>query len=146
MSIIDTAKKLLQKAIELNDDELIKMANALLEDEVDAIVKNVSLPEPEPRVEVSDTRVDPSQFTVEKRSFKKKSQAVNEVSRGDNLFVDDGTEHTDIDTPDFVPTQRRGAARSVMQTCEECGKKFKVPKVHTREFFVCDTCLNNRVR
>ena len=29
MSIIDTAKKLLQKAIELNDDELIKMANAL---------------------------------------------------------------------------------------------------------------------
>ena len=38
MSIIDTAKKLLQKAIELNDDDLIRMANALLEDEVDATI------------------------------------------------------------------------------------------------------------
>jgi|TARA_R100001463_G_scaffold37658_5_gene80907 hypothetical protein len=146
MSIIDTAKKLLQKAIELNDDDLIRMANALLEDEVDAIVKDVSLPEPEPQVEVSDTRIDTSQFTVEKRASKKKSQAVNEVSRGENLFVDDGTEHSDIETPDFIPTQRRGASRDVTQTCEECGKKFKVPKVHSREFFVCDTCLNNRIR
>ena len=42
MSIIDTAKKLLQKAIDLNDDELIKIANALLEDELDATVKDVS--------------------------------------------------------------------------------------------------------
>tara|TARA_B100002019_G_scaffold280720_1_gene283960 strand:- start:690 stop:1136 length:447 start_codon:yes stop_codon:yes gene_type:complete len=148
MSIIDTAKKLLQKAIDLNDDELIKIANSLLEDELDAIVKDVSLPEPEPQVEVSDTRVDPSQFTVEKRASrnKKKYQAVNEISRGENLFTDDGTEHADISTPDFVPTQRRGAARTITQTCEECGKKFKVPKVHSREFFVCDNCLNNRIR
>ena len=144
MSILDTAKKLLEKGIRLDDEELISMANALLEQHKDE-VQEASEPEyTEPPV--SDTRVDTSQFEIKPSPYKKNSQAVNQIARGENLFVDDGTEHTDITTPDFVPTQRRNAARISKQMCKECGKSFDVSEVHRREFFVCDDCLRNRVR
>ena len=144
MSIVDTAKKLLEKGIRLDDEELISMANALLEQHKDEIQETSEPEHVEPPVPA--TRVDASQFEVKPRPYKKKSQAVNQVARGENLFVDDGTEHTDITTPDFVPTQRRNAVRMSKQVCEECGKSFNVSEVHRREFFVCDDCLRNRVR
>ena len=131
MSIIETAKELLKKGIALGDEELIQMANSLLVED-----KTVAQPD----------RVDVDEFAIEPKERKEAPTAVNQVQRGENLFVDDGTEHADIETPAVVPTQRRKAPTKIEQQCEECGKVAKVSDVHKRDYYICDPCLTDRRR
>ena len=131
MSIIETAKKLLKKGIALDDEELIQMANSLL-----AADETVAQPD----------RVDTDEFAVEPQESRELPTAVNEIQRGDNLFVDDRTEHSDIETPSVVPSQRRKSTPKIEQKCEECGKLETVSSVHKRDYFICDSCLSSRRR
>jgi len=131
MSIIETAKKLLKKGIALNDEELIQMANSLL-----AADGTVAQPD----------RVDVNEFAVEPQENRELPTAVNEIQRGDNLFVDDRTEHADIETPSVIPAQRRKSTPKIEQKCQECGELETVSNIHRRDYFICDSCLSNRRR
>ena len=59
MSIIDTAKELLRKGIALNDEDLINMANSLLE--VD--VETETPAQPEPKQVVKKEEITPQRVT-----------------------------------------------------------------------------------
>lgn len=131
MSIIETAKELLKKGIALDDEELIQMANALLAQD-----ETVAQPD----------RVDVDEFAIEPKERRESPTAVNQIQRGENLFTDDGIEHSDIETPTVVPTQRRKAVTKIEQQCEECGKVAKVSDVHKRDYYICDPCLTDRRR
>jgi len=131
MSIIETAKELLKKGIALNDEELIQMANALLTQDETVVQPN---------------RVDVDEFAIEPKERGESPTAVNQIQRGENLFTDDGTEHSDIETPAVVPTQRRKAVTKIEQKCKECGKVAKVSDVHKRDYYICDPCLTDRRR
>lgn len=132
MSITETAKELLKKGIALGDEELIQMANSLLAED-----KTVAQ---------QPDRVDVNEFAVEPQERRDAPTAVNQVQRGDNLFVDDRTEHSDIETPTVVPTQRRKAAAKIEQKCKECDKVTEVVDVHKRDYYICDSCLSDRRR
>jgi len=152
MSIIDTAKELLQKGITLNDKELIEMANQLLDSaaappltaasRTEASTSRPNPGSPDDGVEVSDflskAKKDVSPF--------RKGVPVNEVTDRVNSFVDTGEEHKDISTPEITPTQRRDAPRKYEQVCQECSSSITVLEVHKREHFVCDGCLSKRKR
>ena len=131
MSIIETAKELLKKGIALDDEELIQMANSLLAED-----ETVTQPD----------RVDVDEFAIEPQERRELPTAVNQIQRGENLFIDDGSEHSDIETPTVVPTQRRKAVTKIEQQCEECGKVAKVSDVHKRDYYICDPCLTDRRR
>jgi hypothetical protein len=146
MSIIQTAKDLLRKGIALNDEELIQMANSLLTEQGDSETPIQPAKEEVVARDSSVERASADDFVVKREQSAQKRVPVNQVSSRENTFVDDGTEHTDIETPDFVPTERRPAPKKVKQFCETCSKTFEVPEVHRREWFVCDKCLENRRR
>jgi len=146
MSIIDTAKDLLKKGMALNDPELIKMANELLAD--------IETPPEEPKEE--DPQKDSlvirnednfiSSITDDKNIRSTNATPVNQGKR-QNLFVDDKIDAMDVITPDYTPTVRdRKKAKKVEQKCEECRKTTIVPEAHSRDFFVCDSCLIKRRR
>ena len=147
MSIIDTAKELLKKGIALNDEDLINMANSLLE--VDVETQAPAQPEEKQVVKKEKTppqRVAADDFAVNRESRGNSRTPVNDVGVRENQFVDDRTEHMDIETPEFVPTERRNPPRKVKQSCQSCSKVVEVPDVHRREWFVCDSCLSDRRR
>lgn len=147
MSIIDTAKELLRKGIALNDEDLINMANSLLE--VDVETQAPAQPEEKQVVKKEKTppqRVKADEFTVKRESRASSRVAVNDISRRENKFIDNRTEHMDIETPNFTPTERRNASRLVSQKCQECNESFNVHESHRREWFVCDSCLSGRRR
>lgn len=147
MSIIDTAKELLKKGIALNDEDLINMANSLLEVQVETEtpaqpdVKQVVKKE-----EASPQRVTADEFVVNRESRSNSRTPVNDIGQRENKFFDDRTEHMDIETPSITPTERRKAPKKVNQTCQSCSKTFEVAEAHRREWFVCDSCLSNRRR
>lgn len=147
MSIIDTAKELLRKGIALNDEDLINMANSLLE--VDIQTQTPAQPEPKQVVkkeEITPQRVTADEFAMERKPTSNSRTPVSDVKVRENKFVDDGTEHTDIETPDFVPTERRNPSKLFPQKCQECNETFNVHESHRREWFVCDACLAGRRR
>jgi hypothetical protein len=146
MSILDTAKELLRKGIALNDSELIEMANSLIEADTAAetavqsdITQVVEQPAPPERVATDD-------FSMAGRQVKEGPTPINKVDRGENLFTDDKSEHMDIETPSFTPSQRRDKPRKTEQKCVDCNKTVEVADIHRRDFFVCDDCLSNKRR
>ena len=146
MSIIETAKDLLRKGIALNDEDLIKMANSLLTEQEDSETPDQPVKEEVVMRDSSVERASADDFVVKREQPAQKRVPVNQVGSRENTFVDDGTEHTDIETPDFVPTERRKAPRKVKQTCETCGETKEVSEVHRRDWYVCDRCLENKRR
>jgi hypothetical protein len=60
----------------------------------------------------------------------------------ENQFVDDGSEHRDIDTPatELTPRQR-DTFKMASQQCSKCNKTFEVHPVHRREHYLCDRCI-----
>lgn len=146
MSIIQTAKDLLRKGIALNDEELIQMANSLLTEQGDSETPVQPVKEEVVTRDSSVERASADDFVVKREQPAQKRVPVNQVGSRENSFVDDGTEHTDIETPDFTPTERRQAPKKVKQYCEACSKTFEVPEVHRREWFMCDKCLENKRR
>jgi len=146
MSVIDTAKELLKKGMALNDSELIKMANELL--------ASIETPPEKPKEENpqkdslvirnEDDFISP--ITDDKNVRTVNATPVNQGKR-QNLFIDDKIDAMDVITPDYTPTLRdRKKAKRVEQKCEECRKISIVPEAHSRDFFVCDSCLVKRRR
>ena len=146
MSVIDTAKELLKKGMALNDSELIKMANELL--------ASIETPPEKPKEENpqkdslvirnEDNFISP--ITDDKNVRTVNATPVNQGKR-QNLFIDDKIDAMDVITPDYTPTLRdRKKAKRVEQKCEECRKISIVPEAHSRDFFVCDSCLVKRRR
>ena len=146
MSIIETAKDLLRKGIALNDEELIQMANSLLAGQENSETPDQPVTEEVVMRDSSVERASADDFVVKREQPAQKRVPVNQVGSRENSFVDDGTEHTDMKTPDFVPTERRKAPRKVKQTCETCGETKEVSEVHRRDWYVCDRCLENKRR
>ena len=61
---------------------------------------------------------------------------------GKNQFVDDGTEDTDITTPEVKPTPRRPPVELVEVACHICGEKEEVnPKYKSGQFHRCGKCV-----
>jgi len=150
--LIDIAKQLLKKGIALEDDELIEIANNILDsvatppsraaDQQEASATHTPSAGSTVGAEASDFLVN-----VKKEGNKMiKGVPVNEVDGRTNTFVDDQTEHTDIETPRFKPTQRREPATMHTQTCQECTLEYGVLDAHKRDYFVCDKCLGNKRR
>ena len=77
----------------------------------------------------------------------KKAVPVNEVKGRVNQFHDDGSDATDIATPDFEPTSRRREPfKSIDQKCQQCGQMGSINPTHKREYYVCDKCIRSKMR
>ena len=139
MSKIDEAKKLLKKAIEINDAELISIANKLLEEEP-------SSPDVATRLvnRNDDSFLSP---IMNEDKPNTKTVPVNEVGKRVNQFHDDGSDAKDINTPDFEPTARqREPFQQVELKCQQCGQMTSINPTHRREYYVCDKCIRSKMR
>jgi hypothetical protein len=165
---LENAKKLLRKAIELRDEELVDMANqALLDIYGQQNSENINIKSAEPK----SPKYDPvdehgAPKTTEDVFSKNKSKTeengdfifqmrdkndtnlnnnglpVSEVKNRFNSFADDGTEAKDVKTPEVELTERRRPAfKMVKQVCGKCSETFTVHPTHKRDFFVCDKCI-----
>ena len=64
------------------------------------------------------------------------------IEAGKNKFIDDGTDSSDIETPEVVRTERRPPVKMVEVTCHKCGKKEEINAIYkTGEFHRCDKCV-----
>jgi len=127
--IKDKIKKLLKKAKDAGDHDMIELAMELLD----------------------EIPVDPPEFPEENKKFaeftmksENKLSKPLEVKKRVNKFVDDGTEFTDDHnkTPVVQLTERRRHPfKKVEQTCNRCNKSVEVHPQHARDFYVCDKCL-----
>lgn len=163
MSIIDTAKELLKKGIALNDEELINMANSLLSAEFSFDDNEKATPPTRPssnevdsleKIDVAKTPVrrTPSEITEQfivqgdNAVERKRSVPVTSMERK-NTFIDDLTEHKDVETPAAATTERkRPPVEKVKQTCSSCDKIFEVLPVHARDLYVCDNCVSEKTK
>ncbi len=155
MSIAETAKELLQKGIELGDEELINMANNLLkstqeqsstkeeaakqiqDDIAKKSVENIPEDSREDCV-VSIKRGEQSSNSGKKRARTEKI----DITKRSNSFNDDGSEHADVTTPSFQPSPRkRKAFNNIDVVCTRCSKKLTVHPIHKRENFICNSCI-----
>jgi len=139
VSKIDEAKKLLKRAIEINDAELISIANKLLEEEP-------SSPDVATRLvnRNDDSFLSP---IMNEDKPNNKTVPVNEVGKRVNQFHDDGSDAKDINTPDFEPTARqREPFQQVELKCQQCGQMTSINPTHRREYYVCDKCIRSKMR
>lgn len=134
----DKIKKLIMKAKESGDVDLLELAMELLDE----------IPVPENNV-IAGPSTDRSQLPSKFSEF-----SMNNINNGRqpvstppgriNKFVDDGTEHRDDinKTPDITRTERtRPKFSKVVQICSKCSAEVEVNPVFKRDFFVCDKCL-----
>ena len=139
MSKIDEAKKLLKRAIEINDAELISIANKLLEEEP-------SSPDVATRLvnRNDDSFLSP---IMNEDKPNNKTVPVNEGGKRVNQFHEDGSDAKDINTPDFEPTARqREPFQQVELKCQQCGQMTSINPTHRREYYVCDKCIRSKMR
>ena len=132
MSKIEQAKKLLKRAIELDDPELIKLANSILSED-----------QPKPS-SVKSTGEDFISTITASDTDTPKGVPVNEVKNRVNQFVDDGTEDIEVTTPSVDPVPRRKPVATIQQQCRSCGETITTSPTHQRDFYTCDKCLRNR--
>ncbi len=161
---VEIAKELLRKGIALQDEELIAMANSLLNETALANynvttykeqkeqqkkpVKKLTKKPTAKKLEAID-KTEPMDFTMrsaEQESTKK--VPVNKVKRGKNLFTDDKTEFMDNETPKVKLTPRnRPKAKAVYKNCESCGNRMKVVSGDGyTSSYICDDCIMNKKR
>lgn len=135
MSIIDTAKELLKKGIELNDAELVTMANSLLASQGDETTDGQTEPIASPPDKFSE-------FIMDKSDYSNKYVPVNSITNRVNQFIDDKTEHVDVETPEVpLASRERPHHTLVDQTCSVCKKLFSVSDTHSRDNYLCDQCI-----
>ena len=135
MSNLKEVKELLKKAIATNDQDLILLANQLLER------TKSEKSDPKPTAEDNADFLSPilADGSPEERHG---GVPVNEVKERSNSFHDDGSIADDIKTPTFKPTERKRAPyKTIQQKCQKCDKVMQVNPVHKRDYFVCDKCL-----
>lgn len=161
MSLIETAKDLLRKGIQLNDPEIIEMANQLLGQatpkaslEVRPSIQAIEPePHPTPAPQPEEVVERPIREIVSEKDFSTKTNAAlpagnAPVGGGNfhNTFVDDGSEFSDVETPQVSRSQRREPIKYVQQTCDGCSKVFDVHPTFARETYLCDRCIRNKVK
>jgi len=134
----DKIKKLIMKAKESGDIDLLELAMELLDE----------IPVPEaatiagPKADVPQLPSKFSEFSMNKINNGRQPVAIPPGRV--NKFVDDGTEHRDDlnKTPDITRTERsRPKFSKVMQVCSKCNKQVEIHPTFKRDFFVCDKCL-----
>ena len=158
MDKIEQAKKILKKAIALDDAELMAIANEMLGLDDDTSWEPLHK-KPEPVIEApKDTPIpevvnaspkiirgrdmDFSEFkmTTDDDMSRKNGIPVNKIKR-DIQFLDDGSDR-DIKTPDVARTERKRAPfKKIDQQCAKCGRTVQTNPAHKREYFVCDGCI-----
>lgn len=149
MDKIEQAKKILRKAILLDDAELIAIANELLGVNINIEDEPVSNPAPKPitekpvverKIEIREADFDSFKMKADEDIARKNGVPVNKIKR-EIQFVDDGSDK-DIETPEVARSQRKRAPfKMIQQKCEKCGRITETHPAHKREFFVCDGCI-----
>lgn len=138
MSSIEQAKSLLKKAIEIGDNELIELANSIL----DTYNK-----ETKPKRESTGTKAESNDFIFsmpkqEEDNTIKSGVPVNKIVNRVNKFHDDGSEFKDVLTPSIKLSERkRPPFKMVEQVCQKCGKTKTTHPAHKRDYFICDKCI-----
>lgn len=152
---VEIAKELLRKGIALNDQELIAMANSLL-DQAALVSYNVTTYEqqkkPSKKTEkkaaskTTENRKDASEFLMTNNNKANKKVPVNKVERSENKFFDDKTEFLDQSTPVVKLTPRdRPKPKYTTKSCESCGNKMKViAGDQYASSYMCDNCIDNK--
>lgn len=138
MTTKDKIKKLLKKAKEEGDIDMIELAMELLDEIPVAEATTVAAPE----VDRSKLPSKFSEFSMNK--INNVSQPVVTPPGRVNKFVDNGTEHKDPmnETPEITRTERsRPKFSKVVQVCTRCNKEVEIHPSFKRDFFVCDKCL-----
>lgn len=165
MNKIEQAKRLLKKAIMLDDAELMAMANEILDEVAPTSPAIIVEPTYDSSINATEkisqeamritSELDSEPLKETKRetnfdSFKMKSDdellrrngvAVNKIKR-EIEFVDDGSDKH-IETPEIKLADRskRKPFSKIEQTCQKCGRTVKTHPSHKREWFVCDGCI-----
>jgi len=141
---IQAAKKLLKKAIEIGDEELIDMANQTLNnilEDTEQEKKQVKTAKPR--------AVDNGEFIFKMENETKANTAitrngtpVNAIQNRVNKFHDDGTEARDVTTPEVALTERkRPPFKKIEQICQKCSSSVMINPAHKRDYFICDKCI-----
>jgi len=141
---IQAAKKLLKKAIEIGDEELIDMANQTLNnilEDTEQEKKQVKTAKPR--------AVDNGEFIFKMENETKANTAitrngtpVNAIQNRVNKFHDDGTEARDVTTPEVALTERkRPPFKKIEQICQKCSSSVMINPAHKRDYFICDRCI-----
>ena len=146
-----TPIELIKEGIMNNDMEKVAQAYSLLtgekvgQGEGQPATEEVSEPQvPEPQVSGQKEKSKDLDFSVEPREDQEaghytKSEA---IQVGENQFVDNGTESTDVTTPDVPRSTRRPPVKMVEVECHVCGSKEEVNAEYTAgDFHRCDKCV-----
>lgn len=164
--IKEKIKKLLKKAKELGDIDMVDLAMELLDEipvpevefQVEAralndlpeYVKTGQFPEVElpesPKIKEVLKKSKPSskfeEFSMNKTNTEKRSREPLVVKKRPNEFIDDGSLHDDIQTPETTLNERRRKPfKKVSQKCGICSNSVEVHPQFAREFFKCDKCM-----
>lgn len=165
MDKIEQAKKILKKAIMLDDADLMAMANEILDEVMPVSPAIIVEPEHDIRINAvektsqeamkitSELKSEPMKETKRETNFdsfkmknddellRKNGVAVNKIKR-EIEFVDDGSDKH-IETPEIklVNRSKRKPFSKIEQTCQKCGRTVKTHPSHKREWFVCDGCI-----
>lgn len=124
----------------MSDDLVSKLLDVLTPEQKQQLMNSLSADEPEEKQPVQKVDEQFSEFSMNKIN-NKQPRPVERKQRV-NQFVDDGSEHNDIATPEVSRTERRRPTfKKAEQTCSRCSKVVEVHPQHAREFFVCDRCL-----
>ena len=93
-----------------------------------------------PPVQVRSKDLD---FSTEPREDKDSQYGKREpIVVGENQFIDDGTEATDIETPDVGRSTRRPPVKMVEVKCHACGEKEVInAQYKSGEFHRCGKCV-----
>ena len=84
-------------------------------------------------------------FTVKRNKTESGSKYTKseKIIAGENKFVDDGSEHSDDTTPDYIPTKRnRSPVQFKTVRCHVCGEEEDVhPSTVGGTFHRCSRCI-----
>jgi len=137
MTIEQTAKNLLKKGIETGDEELINLANELL----DALPSNPDTPPSKPKAITDESFIAPTKGKTSGNSRVARTEKID-ISGKENTFVDDKSEHADVETPDYTPSPRRRKPFATTKAqCTRCKKEFNIHPLHKRENYICSSCI-----
>lgn len=154
---LEIAKELLKKGMALNDQELIAMANSLI-DQLAVVDYKVTTYEQQKKSSKKATKkptkkTEPknnSDFVMKKEQSATKKIPVNKVKNRKNTFFDDKTEAIGDKTPEIKLAPRdRPKYKPVYKQCanENCNKKVKVVAGDGLvTSYLCDSCILGRKR
>lgn len=99
----------------------------------------VPAPVPEQQGRLADLDFSVQMAEKNEKGHYSKSEA---IEAGENKFIDDGIDSSDIETPDVVRSERRPPVKMIEVTCHKCGKKEEMnANYKTGEFHRCDKCI-----